>query len=333
MNQPDPTTDPETARLHDEILTGRAEIAQLRDLLGKEGKRADDAIDRETTAEQAAEEAQEGARRALEQRQQMAGERYALQEERDRLRERVADYENRITWHTTCASCARILDSSIQATEQTEAYRLALSEALGLGNGAPWDAIQGRASELAVLAAPVVPPAPTSRTACVCGQPSTPDVFHRQDGPCYQITPVHRMAATALARVDAHSWADGVPLEEQAVWQDYLLRAAAVLAVLPNAVEAAAPAAAEERPTSGTCPHCKRWYVTSEPGAHERTCPVKAATEEQPESETPCGPTPDACDGEAGEPCANHEREAAHAEGEHCFCGPECQQPKSETEA
>ena len=38
---------------------------------------------------------------------------------------------------------------------------------------------------------------------------------------------------------------------------------------------------------------------------------------------TPCGPVPDQCDAD-GEPCANHEREQAHAVGEHCFCGPEC---------
>ncbi|WP_431040034.1 hypothetical protein [Streptomyces sp. P9-1] len=50
-------TQPETARLHDEILTGKAEIAKLRDLLTKENKRANDAIAREDTAEQAAEEA------------------------------------------------------------------------------------------------------------------------------------------------------------------------------------------------------------------------------------------------------------------------------------
>jgi hypothetical protein len=30
------------------------------------------------------------------------------------------------------------------------------------------------------------------------------------------------------------------------------------------------------------------------------------------------------CDVEAGEPCDKHERLAAHAEGEHAFCGPEC---------
>ncbi|MFG3510199.1 hypothetical protein ACGF5F_32405 [Streptomyces sp. NPDC047821] len=37
---------------------------------------------------------------------------------------------------------------------------------------------------------------------------------------------------------------------------------------------------------------------------------------------TPCSFPP--CDAEAGEPCDEHEREQAHAEGEHAFCGPEC---------
>lgn len=34
--------------------------------------------------------------------------------------DRLADYENRITWDTTCGSCARILDSSIRETERRE---------------------------------------------------------------------------------------------------------------------------------------------------------------------------------------------------------------------
>lgn len=75
---------PETARLHDEILTLRADQAKMRDLLRSENERANSAIDRETTAEEAEEE-----------------------------------------------------------------HRLALSDALGLGTGAPWDAIRVRAAELA----------------------------------------------------------------------------------------------------------------------------------------------------------------------------------------
>ncbi|MGW4825448.1 hypothetical protein ACWEP4_42895 [Streptomyces sp. NPDC004227] len=34
--------------------------------------------------------------------------------------DRLADYENRITWETSCGSCARILDSSIRETERAE---------------------------------------------------------------------------------------------------------------------------------------------------------------------------------------------------------------------
>ncbi|MFI8792643.1 hypothetical protein [Streptomyces sp. NPDC055105] len=69
--------------------------------------------------------------------------------------DRLVDYENRIMWDTTCGSCARVLDSSIRETEraekaeaETEAHRLALSQALGLGTGAPWDAIRGRAGDV-----------------------------------------------------------------------------------------------------------------------------------------------------------------------------------------
>lgn len=49
----------ETDRLHAEILEGRAQIRELRDLLRTENQRANAAIDRETTAEQAALEAQQ----------------------------------------------------------------------------------------------------------------------------------------------------------------------------------------------------------------------------------------------------------------------------------
>lgn len=62
MSQPAPLTDEqpdEVRRLHDVILERDAEIAKLRDLLGKENERANAAIDREETAEQAALEAQQ----------------------------------------------------------------------------------------------------------------------------------------------------------------------------------------------------------------------------------------------------------------------------------
>ncbi|TGZ14712.1 hypothetical protein DV517_61950 [Streptomyces sp. S816] len=46
-----------------------------------------------------------------------------LQPELDRL----ADYENRITWETTCEFCARILDSSIRETERRERAEAAIA--------------------------------------------------------------------------------------------------------------------------------------------------------------------------------------------------------------
>ncbi|MGW5529433.1 hypothetical protein [Streptomyces xanthochromogenes] len=57
------------------------------------------------------------------------------------------------------------------------------------------------------------------------------------------------------------------------------------------------------------------------------TYTVEAETQ-QPEEADACGPGPDACDAEAGEPCAKHERQQAHAEGEHAFCGTDCSADK-----
>lgn len=43
--------------------------------------------------------------------------------EQQRLRDglaRLAEYENTVTWMTTCTGCARVLDSCIQETERAE---------------------------------------------------------------------------------------------------------------------------------------------------------------------------------------------------------------------
>ncbi|MGW5175864.1 hypothetical protein ACWERY_16070 [Streptomyces sp. NPDC004082] len=53
---------------------------------------------------------------------------------------------------TASWTAIRAIQLMNEAGEQTEAYRLALSQALGLGTGAPWDAITERASELRRLA-------------------------------------------------------------------------------------------------------------------------------------------------------------------------------------
>jgi hypothetical protein len=58
---------------------------------------------------------------------------------------------------------------------------------------------------------------------------------------------------------------------------------------------------------------------TRTPLAEHRDAPaVVSAVPPQPE-ETACGPAPDECDVD-GEPCANHEREQSHAEGDHSLC-------------
>jgi hypothetical protein len=46
----------------------------------------------------------------------------------DEAEAKVADYENRITWHTTCGSCARTLDSGIRETERAERAEAAIRE-------------------------------------------------------------------------------------------------------------------------------------------------------------------------------------------------------------
>lgn len=55
-------------------------------------------------------------------------------------------------WPTWLAEEARLHDPAVEAqlqsTREVEEHRLALSEALHLGNGAPWDAILDRAGEL-----------------------------------------------------------------------------------------------------------------------------------------------------------------------------------------
>ena len=50
----------------------------------------------------------------------------------------------------------------------------------------------------------------------------------------------------------------------------------------------------------------------------------KVAELTAPAARTPYS-EPDACDPVTGEPCDRHETEQAHAEGEHAFCGTECE--------
>lgn len=47
------------------------------------------------------------------------------------LRAQVAEYENAITWGTSCLSCAAVLDSSIRETNRADDLRALLAEILG----------------------------------------------------------------------------------------------------------------------------------------------------------------------------------------------------------
>lgn len=54
----------------------------------------------------------------------------ASETENKTLRAKVAEFDHIINWHTTCASCARILDSAIRETERAEKAEGALREVL-----------------------------------------------------------------------------------------------------------------------------------------------------------------------------------------------------------
>lgn len=52
--------------------------------------------------------------------------------ETEQLRAKVAEVDHVINWHTTCASCARILDSSIRETERADRAENAIRHARSL---------------------------------------------------------------------------------------------------------------------------------------------------------------------------------------------------------
>ena len=50
----------------------------------------------------------------------------------DQAEARVVDYEQRLTWHTTCAACARVLASGIRETERANRAEAALGRVRAL---------------------------------------------------------------------------------------------------------------------------------------------------------------------------------------------------------
>jgi hypothetical protein len=100
-----------------------------------------------------------------------------------------------------------------EAGRETEAQRLALSQALGLGTGAPWDAIRDRAAELAAL------PEPANRAAIrAAALREAADFVGNDDdcdcGGCDTCLP-RKLAAELRRMADAASGPGGVTGETQ----------------------------------------------------------------------------------------------------------------------
>ncbi|MGW2550050.1 hypothetical protein [Streptomyces sp. NPDC001635] len=108
---------------------------------------------------------------------------------------RVADATRKTMGETTRAleKNRDATDTAVrEAEETTEEHRIALSEALGLGNGASWDAIHDRAGELYAKVEqggpqPAPDPAPSSLggcpQACAGGHTYSGSCLERADGP------------------------------------------------------------------------------------------------------------------------------------------------------
>jgi len=188
-----------------------------------------------------------------------------------------------------------------------EEHRLALSEALGLGTGAPWDAIHDRATELGLPPLDRDPvaqrlglvPAPADRAAGVADAIRTfpfdnfgmDDVsFALEDDPEAQEW-VPALADAVLATLPATT-AQAVELRDY--WHREAMSATTRIIELEGQLAELRRMAAESAPADT---------------GHD---------------ETPWGTCP-GCGAAAGPDCdCPPLDEQAHAEGEHCFCGPEC---------
>ncbi|GAQ52102.1 hypothetical protein [Streptomyces acidiscabies] len=150
------------------------------------------------------------------------------------------------------------------------------------------------------------------------------------DGPTGQTPTADQAAlrdriAEALARLDVEKWDAEIP-PDHPFQRIYSMQADAVLAVLPEPADRAAVLdEAADRIDRTDLP--EDYVDMFDNGAKWVTAELRrmaAETRNSAPGTTQCGPVPGQCDAGTGEPCANHEREQAHAEGEHCFCGPEC---------
>jgi hypothetical protein len=103
-------------------------------------------------------------------------------------------------------------------------------------------------------------------------------------------------------------------LREAADWFDrYDVDSARELRRLADAVPQPAPPVEH-------CIHDRTVHHTHHKQAPVTGCPwCTTATSTEASA---CGPTPDQCDAETGEPCAKHEMEQSHNEGDHSLCRP-----------
>lgn len=88
---------------------------------------------------------------------------------------KVLDYENRITWHTTCESCARILDSSIRETERAVKAEAAVERVRSLLPPAEFDHDQTLAIHPSHIRTALDEPGPaaTQATDGICSDPAS----------------------------------------------------------------------------------------------------------------------------------------------------------------
>jgi hypothetical protein len=246
MTQPETETTDQTevARLHDEILGGKAEIAKLRDLLGKENQRANDAITREETAEQATLEAEQERDQARD-----AALREAAAALQAQARHLTGEFNDSDVLHedgpaATVATWKRAADkvldmTSRAATDQT-APELTAEEARDLADELSTELYRAQ-DALAFV-----------EECCVIAdregrQPTTADVREWLKGArcgrqlladAQEKTALRDRIAETLADADGWKWAPGFK-DQSPTWQGYQTRADAVLAVLPASVDRA----------------------------------------------------------------------------------------------
>lgn len=228
-----------------------------------------------------------------------------------------------------------------------EAYRLAVSAALRLGTGATWEAIRDRAEDLTAEVAELTEARRRVLDRPADELPATPDagfvlwldasdgsvpthdgirwpdgtatLHHRHFG--YTTTHPDPEAARQSAHGKQGRLAWPAPAAASVGQAAHTTRSAGWRAVVSPRTLHAIAVHLDARAVSILRPESDVYAEWQAVAAELR----RMADETQQQTETPCGPAPDQCDPETGEPCDVHEVERAHAEGDHEHCGKECE--------